>query len=116
MPAHKEKAKSLGQYLKEYRNVNKMTLREVEDASQVSNAYLSQLENDKISKPSPNILFRLANVLKVDYKELMIKAGYISGDTNNRRGAAPTFAIDDLTREEEEKLLEFLAFLRSRRK
>jgi hypothetical protein len=49
---------TLGQYLASIRTDRKMTLREVEEATnkQVSNAYLSQIENDKIQKPSPNIL------------------------------------------------------------
>jgi len=49
---------TLGQYLASIRNDRKMTLRQVEEASgkEVSNAYLSQLENGKILQPSPNIL------------------------------------------------------------
>lgn len=49
---------TLGKYLSSLRGMKKMTLREVEDATdkEVSNAYLSQLENDKITKPSPSIV------------------------------------------------------------
>ena len=51
------------------------------------------------------------------YEALMEKAGYLlplegSVGGANRRLAA--FAIDDLTAEEEEELLKYLAFLRSR--
>jgi transcriptional regulator with XRE-family HTH domain len=105
-----------------------MTLREVEDATgkEVSNAYLSQLENDKISRPSPNVLHSLAAVYSISYENLMEKAGYISpvsadatvslrSGKAKRHGRAATFANEHLTEEEEEKLLEFLAFLRSRR-
>jgi len=48
----------------------------VEEATnkEVSNAYLSQLENDKITKPSPNILHALASVYKTSYEDLMARA------------------------------------------
>ena len=50
---------SLGQYLHSIRTDRDMTLRAVEEATnkEISNAYLSQLEQDKIKKPSPNILY-----------------------------------------------------------
>jgi HTH-type transcriptional regulator, competence development regulator len=55
-------------------------------------------------------------VYSVPYEALMEKAGYLlpseSGPRHRNRLAA--FAIDDLTAEEEEELLKYLAFLRSR--
>ncbi len=53
---------TLGKYLASIRTDRHMTLRQVEEAmnKEVSNAYLSQIENDKIQKPSPNILHSLA--------------------------------------------------------
>lgn len=86
----------------------------------VSNAYLSQLEQGKIQQPSPTILQRLGAVYGVPYEALMEKAGYllpaIDGESGGRRKRLAAFAIDDLTAEEEEKLLEYLAFLRSRKR
>lgn len=118
---------SLGEYLANIRGIRKMTLREVEQAtgSEVSNAYLSQLETNKITKPSPNVLHALAQVYVIPYETLMEKAGYISPVSSApdalrsgaplRHGRAATFAPENLTQEEEERLLEYLAFLRSRR-
>ena len=108
----------LGALLADLRRAKGLTLREVEDATgkAVSNAYLSQLENGKIQKPSPNVLQSLSRVYAVPYEALMEKAGYLlpseEGGRRGRRLAA--FAIDDLTAEEEEELLKYLAFLRSR--
>jgi transcriptional regulator with XRE-family HTH domain len=103
-------------------------LREVEEATnhEVSNAYLSQLETGKISKPSPNVLHALATVYGVPYEDLMEKAGYISPTSGaessspkaikpRRHGRVPTFANEELTQDEEAQLLEYLAFIRSRR-
>ncbi|MHC5012472.1 MAG: helix-turn-helix domain-containing protein [Planctomycetota bacterium] len=108
----------LGPLLADLRKAKGLSLREVEEATDnaVSNAYLSQLENGKIKKPSPNVLHSLAEVYVVPYETLMEKAGYLlpSEVGGGRRKRLAIFAIDDLTAEEEEELLKYLAFLRSR--
>jgi HTH-type transcriptional regulator, competence development regulator len=108
----------LGALLADLRTAKGLSLREVEVATgkAVSNAYLSQLENGKIRKPSPNVLLSLAEVYAVPYEALMEKAGYLlpSQNGSGHRKRLAVFAIDDLTAEEEEELLKYLAFLRSR--
>ena len=108
----------LGGLLADLRVAKGLSLRQVEEATDkaVSNAYLSQLEKGKIQKPSPNVLHRLAAVYAVPYESLMEKAGYLlpAEGSRGRRRRLAAFAIDDLTAEEEEELLKYLAFLRSR--
>jgi len=108
----------LGVLLADLRRVKGLSLRDVEDATgkAVSNAYLSQLENGKIRKPSPDVLHTLSGVYGVPYETLMEKAGYLlpSDQKGGHRRRLAAFAIDDLTAEEEEELLKYLAFLRSR--
>jgi transcriptional regulator with XRE-family HTH domain len=107
----------LGAVLADLRAAKGLSLREVEEAANkaVSNAYLSQLENGKIGKPSPNVLHSLAEVYGVPYDALMEKAGYLMpADDSGQHKRLKAFAIDDLTAEEEEELLRYLAFLRSR--
>ena len=112
----------LGPYLASIRTTKGMTLREVEEASkgEVSNGYLSQLENGRIIKPSPNVLHALAEVYAISYELLMEKAGYITTagkrSDKEKHGRVATFADDKLTKEEEEALLVYLAFLRSQKK
>jgi transcriptional regulator with XRE-family HTH domain len=111
----------LGDLLGDLRRAKGLSLRQVEEASDraVSNAYLSQLEKGKIQKPSPNVLHRLAEVYAVPYEALMERAGYLlpsGGEPKGRRRRLAAFAIDDLTAEEEEELLKYLAFIRSRRR
>jgi transcriptional regulator with XRE-family HTH domain len=112
------KSVELAALLRDLRAAKGLSLREVEEATgqAVSNAYLSQLENGRIKKPSPNVLHSLAEVYAVPYEGLMEKAGYLqpSKDGRGRRTRLAVFAIDDLTAEEEEELLKYLAFLRSR--
>jgi transcriptional regulator with XRE-family HTH domain len=109
----------LGALLGDLRRAKGLSLREVEEATgkAVSNAYLSQLENGKIQRPSPNVLHSLSRVYSVPYEALMEKAGYLlpSEQEGGRSRPLAAFAIDDLTAEEEEELLKYLAFLRSRR-
>lgn len=118
---HRNAEKSLSAHLARLRLASGLTLRQVEEATnnEVSNAYLSQLENNKITKPSPNILHALAVVYGVSYEGLMTRAGYITSDAaleGQRQARAATFAIKDITPDEEESLLEYLAFIRKRRK
>ena len=110
------KSISLGAFLLNIRTLKKLTLREVEEETgkTVSNAYLSQLENNKITKPSPNILYALSQVFAISYEELMERAGYIVANINTGKRVA-TFVDKELTPEEENALLEYLAFLRSQR-
>jgi transcriptional regulator with XRE-family HTH domain len=109
----------LGRVLADLRRAKGLSLREVEEATgkAVSNAYLSQLEKQKIRKPSPNVLHSLSEVYAVPYETLMEKAGYLmprEDDIVRRPRRLAAFAIDDLTAEEEEELLKYLAFLRFR--
>ena len=111
---------SLGSYLKSVRMGLKLTLRGVEEATgqEVSNAYLSQLENGKVSKPSPHVLYSLARVYAVSYENLMERAGYISAtnsarSSSEKHGRAATFSIDHLSAEEESELLKYLSYYRS---
>jgi transcriptional regulator with XRE-family HTH domain len=108
----------LGGVLADLRKAKGLSLREVQEASNgaVSNAYLSQLEHQKIKKPSPNVLRSLAKVYGVPYETLMERAGYLMPETDAQDGRRrlAVLAIDDLTAEEEEELLKYLAFLRYR--
>lgn len=113
---------TLGQYLASIRTDRKMTLRQVEEATnkQVSNAYLSQIENDKIQKPSPNILHCLAELYGISFEKLMEMTGYLMSSTkrtdDERHGRVATFAEHNLTPEEESEMIQFLQFIRGRKR
>jgi HTH-type transcriptional regulator, competence development regulator len=114
------RSSELGSLLADLRVAKGLSLRQVEEATErsVSNAYLSQLEKGKIRQPSPNVLNSLALVYSVPYEVLMEKAGYpLAGEREGgrRQRRLRAFSFDDLTAEEEEELLKYLAFLRSRK-
>ena len=113
-----DQSTALGEFLIRVREATGFTLRQVEEATgnDVSNAYLSQLEHSRVSKPSPNILHSLSTVYGVSYESLMEKAGYISPSSAQLSGSkherTATFAIEDLSEDEENALLAYLAMYR----
>jgi transcriptional regulator with XRE-family HTH domain len=66
----------LAQILTEGRDRKKLTLRDVQSATGISNAYLSQLETGKIANPSPHFLQKLSELYGLQYEVVMAAAGY----------------------------------------
>lgn len=91
-----------------------ISMREVERETKISTAYLSQLENGAIVKPSPQKLHKLAQFYGVSYEALMKAAGHIAPDPN----ATSIISFDDLglSDEERDQVVDFIKYLRSRRK
>lgn len=109
---------SVGVFLRQAREVRGRSSIETARSAGISPAYLSKLENDAVRRPSPDVLHRLSEVLGVPYAELMALVGYpVPGaeepPDNTRLGAA-LFA--DLTDEERDELLEYLAWYRARKR
>ena len=70
-------AKSFGSYLRSLRKSRGLSLKKVEMAASVSNAYLSQIERGLRKPPHPDILKRLAKVFDVPLNDMLIAAGYM---------------------------------------
>jgi len=108
---------ALGKYLKSLRESNSLTLRAVEKKTGVSNALLSQIESGKVKKPSPIVLYKLAELYGVSYEDLMERTGYPvpkERTVDNQSRNIVFHRLGNLTKDEEEALLEYLSFLRSR--
>ena len=110
----------LGIFLGSARNKLGLTLRAVEEETGISNAYLSQLEHGKIRTPAPQNLYKLAEVYRVPYELLMELAGYPVPEARSTEphSSIDTFAarVGGVTEEEEEALVEYLQFIRSRKR
>lgn len=106
----------LGNFLKKKREESTLTLRQVEKATDISNAYLSQLENNKITKPSPTILKKLSKTYDTSYHRLMTIAGYPMEVEDEQITFRTSQGLEDLSRDEEKELLEYLRFIRQRRR
>jgi transcriptional regulator with XRE-family HTH domain len=105
---------TLGSFLRTIRDQKQLSLRAVEKAIGISNAYLSQIESGKIKQPSPNILHKLCELYEIPYSDALHLAGYPVPTEETEQRNAPTPTIGPITEEEGEALIEYLAFLRSR--
>jgi transcriptional regulator with XRE-family HTH domain len=111
-------APSFGVLLKQAREVRELSSIDAARAAKISPAYLSKLENDAVKKPSPHVLQQLSEALAVPYAELMRLNGYrVPGESEHAAPATVGSALfADLTDDEREELLEYLAWYRARRR
>ena len=111
-------ARSFGAVLRQAREVRELSAVDAARSAGISTAYLSKLENDAVKKPSPHVLHQLSEALGVPYAELMRLSGYRVPDESDA-DAAPTVSaalFADLTDDERDELLEYLAWYRARRR
>jgi HTH-type transcriptional regulator, competence development regulator len=111
--------KKLGDVLKEARKELGLSLREVERETDISNAHLSQVESGKIEKPDMALLYTLATLYRLDYRELLALAGYGvaergSGRERQRMSVAMR-AMGELSAKEQNEVLGFMSEIRKRR-
>lgn len=112
---------TLGEQLHEVRGIREMSLKAVADEADISTAYLQKLERDEVKTPSPHILYRLAEVLRVPYTQLMALAGYVvpTADAADGREApnvlAHALSSQDLSDDEQRELARYLAWYRHQR-
>jgi transcriptional regulator with XRE-family HTH domain len=113
---------SLGATLKDARKNVGLTLRQVEEMTDISNAYLSQLENEKIKNPSVNILSKLSSLYKVSLKTLLSNAKMIDKNEAQQEEINLSFAqkiafrAEDLSEDERNDVLKYLEFIKSRKR
>ncbi len=113
---------SLGETLKSLRTLKNFTLKDVEQKLGISNAYLSQLENDKVKQPSANTLYKLSKLYNLDLDVLLYSAGIIEENPIKKRDETTKFlhaiqySSDGLTEEQKKSVLEYLEFIKSRNK
>ncbi|GAB2818668.1 helix-turn-helix transcriptional regulator [Actinoallomurus bryophytorum] len=70
------KVGSIGDYIREQRQRAKVSLRQLAEATGVSNPYLSQIERG-LRKPSAEILQQIAKGLRISAEVLYVQAGIL---------------------------------------
>ncbi|WP_421977511.1 helix-turn-helix domain-containing protein [Roseivirga seohaensis] len=106
----------LSKTLKDARESMNMTLRDVEKVTNISNAYLSQLENDKIKKPSASVLYKLASAYKIDIK-LFLNASGIVQDNESVKSAWSeriAFLTEEMEPSQKEQVVDYINFIKKR--
>jgi transcriptional regulator with XRE-family HTH domain len=71
-----ERARALGEFIKEQRKVARLSLRKLSDMAEISNPYLSQIERG-LRKPSADILQQIARALAISAETLYVQAGIL---------------------------------------
>jgi transcriptional regulator with XRE-family HTH domain len=109
----KRQLETLGSFIKAQRQVANLSLREMARLTDVSNAYLSQIERG-LHQPSVRVLRSLADALNVSAETLLAQAGLIDEDDVSERPEPPDgpertvaaiLADPSLTPEQREALL-----------
>src|SRR6266581_3227810 len=109
----------LGEELRALREVKGKSLRQVEEETGVSNAYLSQLERGVAENPSPHLLHKLAAYYEAPYEALMIAAGYVKRPPPGKSGRTPSsleilLKSAKLSQEQEEEVKRYIRYLKSK--
>ena len=109
-------ASSLGAVLRQAREVRRLSAVDVARAAGISGAYLSKLENEGVKKPSPPVLLQLSEALAIPYADLMRLCGYRVPGVEAVSPVVPVSAafFADVTDEEREELVKYLAWYRAR--
>ncbi len=96
---------SLGDYLREQRLANRLSLRQLADATGVSNPYLSQIERG-LRRPSAEVLQSLARALRISAETLYVRAGFLEPDSEARSVEVAILADPGLTDRQKQSLID----------
>jgi transcriptional regulator with XRE-family HTH domain len=97
---------SLGEYLREQRVANRLSLRQLADQTGVSNPYLSQIERG-LRRPSAEVLQQIAKALRVSAETLYVRAGILNPEDGEARSVELAIMADTgLTERQKQSLLD----------
>ena len=109
----KASADALGDYLREQRTEAKLSLRQLAQATGISNPYLSQIERG-LRRPSADVLHRIAKSLHISAETLYIQAGILSPDDHEIRTVEVAILADPgLTERQQQSLVEIYRSFRA---
>jgi transcriptional regulator with XRE-family HTH domain len=112
--AVREQLKNLGEFIRNQRKSAQMSLRDLADATNVSNPYLSQIENGK-HQPSVRVLRSIALALNMSLETMLVAAGLldIDDETGEPRIPDTATAIRNDPRLTDEQRADLLAVYRA---
>jgi transcriptional regulator with XRE-family HTH domain len=95
----------LGEFIRLQREIAHMSLRQLGELADVSNAYLSQVERG-LYQPSGQVLKGIADALQISAEELYARAGLLDDDARGAPSVEEAVRLDErLTSEQKEALL-----------
>ena len=106
-------ADALGDYLREQRTDAKLSLRQLAQATGISNPYLSQIERG-LRRPSADVLQKIAKSLQISAETLYIQAGILSPEDHEIRSVEVSILGDPgLTDRQKQSLVEIYRSFRA---
>ena len=103
---------SVGEYIREQRSAAQLSLRQLSQATGVSNPYLSQVERG-LRKPSAEILAQIAKALQISAESLYVRAGILEPRQGDSSVTAALASDPTLTDRQRQSLLEIYAAFQS---
>lgn len=95
----------LGEFIRQQREITKMSVRRLAELAEVSNPYLSQIERG-LRKPSAEILQQIARALRISAEQLYVRAGILDPDEAGALSVPDAINLDPrLTAEQKTSLL-----------
>jgi transcriptional regulator with XRE-family HTH domain len=94
----------LGEFIREQRQVGRISLRKLSELAGISNPYLSQIERG-LRKPSAEILMQIAKALKISAETLYVRAGILEERENDEDVVAAVLRDHRLGEEQKQTLL-----------
>lgn len=98
----------LGSFIREQRDQAQMSLRQLAQAANVSNPYLSQVERG-LRRPSAEILGRIASGLRISAETLYVQAGILDQRDGDETVTTAIAADQTLTERQRSTLLQIYA-------
>jgi transcriptional regulator with XRE-family HTH domain len=90
---------ALGDFIREQRQLARLSLREMARLTSISNAYLSQVERG-LHEPSVRVLHAVAVALGVPLEDLVGRTGPAQGDTASTAERSSASAVERAIRQE----------------
>ena len=100
-----ERAKSIGDYIREQREQARISMRQLAQTAGVSNPYLSQIERG-LRKPSADILQQLAKGLRISAEALYVQAGILDDRPADSGVRSALLADPELSERQKQVLME----------
>ena len=103
---------SIGEYIREQRELAKISLRQLAQAAGVSNPYLSQIERG-LRRPSAEILQQIAKGLRISAEALYVQAGILEDRPPDTGVRSAVLADPGLSERQKQIMLEIYESFRT---
>lgn len=107
---------NLGQYISTLRTKNNLSVRQLAALAHISHSEISRLEHGERKNPSIFVLKSIAEALGENLDNILKAAGYLDADISGHAVSHLCVNVDGLTEKEIEEVLDFIEFLKDKRR